>query len=77
MHVAAERYRCETILGYLVKKGARINIQDNKGVTIFQIDYTTESRFNLIQSHSQVVVSIHYSIPLFEKIYPALVLDSR
>ena len=76
--MAAERYRCETILGYLVKKGARINIQDNKGVTIFQIDYTTESRLVLlIQSHSQVAVSIHYSIPLFEKIYPALILDSR
>lgn len=35
LHVAAERCRCEQILGYLVEKEADINIQDNKGVNIF------------------------------------------
>ena len=41
LHVAAERCRCEQILGYLVEKEADINIQDNKGVNIFQSDCTT------------------------------------
>ena len=40
--MAAERCRCEKILGYLVEKGADINIKDNKGVNTI-IDYTTES----------------------------------
>ena len=55
--MAAERYRCETILGYLVEKGADINIQDNKGVTIFQIDYTTESRLVLLIQFDSVSFS--------------------
>ena len=32
LHVAADKGRCEYILGYLVDNGADINIEDNKGV---------------------------------------------
>ena len=34
LHVAAERGRCEKILGDLVDKGGDINTKDNKGVNI-------------------------------------------
>ena len=34
LHLAAEKGRFENILGYLLGKGAGINIKDNEGVTI-------------------------------------------
>ena len=46
--MAAERCRCETILGYLVERGADINIKDNKGVNTIQLTInTTESKWVL------------------------------
>ena len=45
--MAAERGRCEYILGYLVSKGADINIKDNKGV----------NRYDCIADSRSVIIS--------------------
>ena len=41
-HVAAERGRCEEILGYLLGKCDNINIKDDDGVSYAISEYTTE-----------------------------------
>ena len=37
--MAAEKGRCKQILGYLVHKGADINIKDNYGVNILEFEF--------------------------------------
>ena len=37
--MAAKKGRCENLLGYLVDKGADINIKDNNGVSICHCTY--------------------------------------
>ena len=41
-HVAAERGRCEEILGYLLQKCQNINIEDDEGVSYPISQYSTE-----------------------------------
>ena len=35
-HVAAEKGRCEAIMGHLLRKGGNINIKDDDGVIVSQ-----------------------------------------
>ena len=44
--MAAKKGRCEQILGYLVRKGADINIKDDNGVNICHC--ITKSRLVLL-----------------------------
>ena len=41
-HVAAERGRCEEILGYLLQQCDNINIEDDEGVSYPISQYSTE-----------------------------------
>ena len=38
LHMAAQKGRCEHILGYFVGKGADVNIKDNNGVNICHLN---------------------------------------